>query len=98
MVKPNMTVNQLIRWKGTAAYEQYRFYRGPKKVDKVVRRTKRVLRGSASESDTQKLENYLARATKGPAGERRFGKGNSKISAKTAALRNWGYDTTGRFR
>jgi len=98
MVKPNMTVRAFEQWKKTAAYTQYRSYRGAKTVDKVVRRTKRVLRGSASESDTQKLENYLARATKGPAGEPRFGEGRSKISAKTAALRNWGYDTTGRFR
>jgi hypothetical protein len=98
MVQPNMTVAQFEKWKDTEAYQDYRAYRGPKTVDKVVRRTKRVLRGTASDSDREKLENYLARATKGPAGERRFGKGGSKVSAKTAALRNWGYDTTGRFR
>jgi len=98
MVKPNMTVRAFEQWKKTDAYAQYRSYRGARTVDKVVRRTKRVLRGTASDSDTEKLENYLARATKGPAGERRFGEGRSKISAKTAALRNWGYDTTGRFR
>ena len=98
MTKPNMSVAAFERWKQTDAYADYRSYRGAKTVDTVVRRTKRVLKGTASESDTEKLENYLARATKGPAGRRRFGEGSSKISAKTAALRNWGYDTTGRFR
>jgi len=98
MVSPNMTVAAFDRWKDTDAYAEYRSSRGARTVDKVVRRTKRVLNGTASVSDREKLENYLARATKGPAGERRFGQGSKKISAKTAALRNWGYDTSGRFR
>ena len=92
-----MSPRDLRRWKKSEAYAQYRQYRGPATVDTVVRRTMRVLTGTASQSDTAKLKGYLARATKGPAGRRRFGSGRSKVSAKTAALRNWGYDTTGKF-
>jgi len=92
-----MSPRDLRRWKQSEAYAQYRSYRGDATVDKVVRRTMRVLKGTASQSETAKLKAYLARATKGPAGRRRFGSGRSKVSAKTAALRNWGYDTTGRY-
>jgi len=92
-----MSPADLRRWKQSEAYAQYRSYRGAGTVDAVVRRTMRVLKGTASDSDTKKLRAYLARAKKGPSGRRRFGSGSSKVSAKTAALRNWGYDPTGRF-
>ena len=97
MPNPNMSPADLRRWKESEAYAEYRSYRGATTVDTVVRRTMRVLKGTASDSDTKKLKAYLARAKKGPAGRRRFGSGRSKVSAKTAALRNWGYDSTGRF-
>lgn len=97
MPDPNMTVSSFKAWKKSEAFAQYRADRGAVTVDGVVRRTMRVLKGTASGEDMAKVSSYLARATRGPAGELRYGSGSRKVSARTAALRNWGYDTTGLY-
>lgn len=97
MPDPNMTVRQFKDWKDSEAFAEYRAERGAVVVDGVVRRTMRVLRGTASGAEEAKLSSYLARATRGPAGELRYGSGPLKVSARTAALRNWGYDSTGYY-
>jgi len=98
MPEPNMTVAGFDRWTNSDAYKQYREYRGGENTGPVIRRTRRVLAGTASPEEVRKLKAYLARAKQQDAGPRRFGSGRSKVSAHTAALRNWGYDPTGAFR
>jgi len=98
MVSQNMTLTGFRRWRDSQAYSEYRKDRGYQTVDAVVRRTERVLRGRATKNDREKVKSYLARATKGPSGPPRYGSGSTKVSAKTAALRNWGYDPTGYYR
>jgi len=97
MTDPNMTVRQLEAWTETEAFAEYRADRGPNTVDAVVRRTKRVLRGRASDEDVDKVRAFIKRHKAQTAGAKKYGSGPSKVSAHTAALRNWGYDPTGRF-
>jgi len=97
MPAQNMTVRSFKEWKDSRAFKEYRAERGAVTVDGGTRRTMRVLRGDASGEDVAKVSSYLARATRGPAGKLRYGKGRKKVSARTAALRNWGYDPTGYY-
>lgn len=97
MTEPNMTLSQLNRWTNTTAFAEYRRYRGHQTVDAVVRRTKRYLRGEASTGEEQKVESFISRHRAQSAGRRKYGSGPGAVSAQTAALRNWGYDPTGRF-
>ena len=96
-MKPNMTLAQLDRWTQTQAYREYKQYRGAGQVEAVIARTRRYLRGEASAQERQKVEEFIGRHSAQSAGERKFGRGPSAVSAHTAALRNWGYDPTGRF-
>jgi len=98
MPDQNMSVRSFKRWQRSEAFAEYRADRGAAIVDEVTDRTMRVLRGNGSGADAAKVSSYLARATRGPAGEAKYGTGPSKVSARTAALRNWGYDPTGRYR
>jgi len=98
MVSQNMTLSGFRRWRDSEAFAEYRKDRGYQTVDAVVRRTERVIRARATKSDREKVRSYLARATEGLSGPRKYGSGPTKISAKTAALRNWGYDPTGYYR
>jgi len=97
MVKPNMTPSALDEWTATDAFEEYREDRGHQKVDAVLRRTRAVLRGDAAQGNVEKVEAFIARHKAQPSGERKYGSGPTAVSARTAALRNWGYDPTGRF-
>jgi len=97
MVKPNMTPSALDEWTATDAFKEYREDRGPAKVDAVLRRTRAVLRGDAAQGNVEKVRNYIKRAKAQNAGPQKYGSGPTAVSARTAALRNWGYDPTGRF-
>jgi hypothetical protein len=97
MTDPNMSVAAFDRWTATEAFEEYREYRGPDTVDAVTRRTRAVLTGRASEQNVAKLRAFIKRMKANDAGRQRFGSGPAAVSARTAALRNWGYDPTGRF-
>jgi len=97
MTSPNMTVAQLEAWTDTDAFQEYRNSRGTGTVDDVIRRTKRVLRGTASQADRDKVRSFIARHKQQNAGDPKYGSGPTAVSAHTAALRNWGYDPTGRF-
>jgi len=97
MARPNMTLGQLERWTDTEAFAEYRLDRGHQTVDAVIRRTKRYLRGEATADEEQKVEAFIARMKADEAGRRKYGSGSGAVSARTAALRNWGYDPTGRF-
>ncbi|MFB6088374.1 MAG: hypothetical protein ABEK36_01195 [Candidatus Aenigmatarchaeota archaeon] len=96
--KQNMTVGQIERWTNTQAYRDYRKYRDGQKYQgytrNVVERAKSVARGTATKSQCEKVYSYLSRAKRINSGKRKFGKGRRKVSANTAALRNWGYDPT----
>ena len=97
----NMTPSAIRRWQETQAYKEYRRYRDKKKYNgytsRVVNRAVRVLRGRASEGSAEKMYQFINRHRGQEGGERRFGSGRTAVSAHTAALRNWGYDPTGRF-
>jgi hypothetical protein len=96
MTEPNMSLRSFERWQNSEAYQDYQAqYTGD--LGPVVRRTKRYLRGSASDSDRRKVESFIARMKEQQAGKRRFGSGSSAVSARTCSLRNWGFDPTGRF-
>jgi len=96
MTQPNMTLKGLDEWTKSEAYQDYRNdYDGD--LMPVIRRTKRYLRGSASDSEREKVESFISRMKAQEAGERRYGSGSSAVSARTAALRNWGFDPTGRY-
>jgi hypothetical protein len=100
-MEPNMSPAAIDRWTETKAYAQYRRYRDNQKyrgyTAKVVTRARRVAAGKASEGEREKVSRYLKRAIKNGSGEKRFGFGATAVSANTAALRNWGFDPTGRF-
>lgn len=90
--KPNMTVNEFHEWLDTIAFDEYRSYRGPQKVDSVVSRTERVLKGNGDDNDRRKVTAFISRMSEQSAGSTRFGEKGQQISARTAALKNWGYD------
>jgi len=93
MTEPNMTLAEFNRWTNSAAFRQYKQDRGAGKVNPVVARTRRYLRGEASKSEQQKVESFISRMKADTAGERKYGEGRGKISARTASLLNWGYNT-----
>lgn len=97
-----MTPAQIRKWQQSKAYKDYRKYRDGQRYSgytgNVVDRAIRVLKGSARPSDCLKMAKFIKRHRKQESGEKRFGKGRSKISAHTAGLRNWGYDPTGKYR
>ncbi|MEF8939618.1 MAG: hypothetical protein V5A22_07205 [Salinivenus sp.] len=95
MTGPNMTVRGLERWTDTDAFAEYRLDRGHQTVDAVIRRTKRVLRGQGRPGEREKVRQFIKRHKRQSAGQRKYG--SPPVSAHTAALRNWGYDPTGRF-
>jgi len=96
MTQPNMSLRGFDAWTKSEAYQDYRTdYSGD--LMPVIRRTKRYLRGSASETDQDKVESFISRMKAQEAGERKYGSGSSAVSARTAALRNWGFDPTGRY-
>jgi hypothetical protein len=90
MTEPNMTLAEFNRWTNSAAFRQYKQDRGAGKVNEVVQRTRRYLRGEASAQEEQKVESFISRMKADTAGERKYG--NPPISARTAALKNWAYD------
>jgi len=96
-MKPNMTPASLREWKRSDAYEEYRADRGAVTVDGVVRRTMRVLKGRGRSGERKKVENFIKRHRKQKAGEPKYGSGPTAVSAHTCALRNWGFDPTGRY-
>jgi hypothetical protein len=97
MASPNMSQTQFERWLATPEFREYQAYRGVATVQEVVERTRAVLAGRATEADEQKVGRFIARMKEQSAGQQRFGSGSTAVSAKTAALRNWGFDPTGRF-
>jgi len=92
MPEPNMTLAEFERWLASPAHQQYKADRGAAQVNEVVDRTRRVLRGEASAAERQKVEGFIARMKADQAGERKYGDGRGKISARTASLLNWGYN------
>jgi len=90
MTEPNMTLAEFNRWTNSAAFRQYKADRGAAKVNEVVQRTRRYLRGEASKQEQKKVESFISRMKADTAGKRKYG--NPPISARTAALKNWGYD------
>lgn len=97
MTDPNMTLATYRSWKGTEAFRQYRSDRGRETVATVTRRTERVLRGTGSQQERNKVQSFIARMVANESGTRKYGTGNTAVSARTASLRNWGYCPTGRF-
>jgi len=96
MSTPNMSLRGLDQWTKSDAYKEYkREYDGDLNV--VIHRTKRYIRGSASKRDRDKVESFISRMKEQPAGEKKYGSGSDAVSARTAALRNWGFDPTGRY-
>jgi len=97
MTEPNMTLNGFQLWQQTDEFQDYRAdYTG--NLDPVLDRTRRVLAGRATASDREKVRSFISRMKAQPAGEEQYGSGRRAVSARTAALRNWGYDPTGVFR
>jgi len=96
MAKPNMSLSGLNSWTGTQAYREYKADHDGRTVNAVIARTKRYLKGNATKSEEQKVESFIARMKANSAGERKYG--NPPVSAKTASLRNWGFDPTGTYR
>jgi len=95
MATPNMTLTQFQRWTSSQAFRDYKADHDGRQVRAVVNRTERYLRGEASAADKRKVESFIARMKANAAGQRQYG--SPPVSAKTASLRNWGYDPTGRF-
>lgn len=91
-----MSLRGLDQWTKSEAYQDYkRDYDGDLNV--VIHRTRRYIRGNASERDREKVESFISRMKAQEAGERKYGSGSSAVSARTAALRNWGFDPTERY-
>lgn len=103
MPKPNMSPEAYQRWAETPAAKQWKRNRDQARysgyvVRTIKPRTMAVLKGTASESDRQKVERFISRHKKQDAGQRILGSGQDRVSKRTAALRWWGFDPTGRFR
>lgn len=96
-MKPNMTLRQLNRWTNSQAFREYRRDHNPAQVAEVLKRTRQYLQGNATPAEEQKVENFISRHSAQEAGRRVYGAGSARVSAQTAALRNWGYDPTGRY-
>lgn len=95
MAKPNMTLSQFNQWTNSQAFKEYKQDHDGRTVNAVVNRTRRYLNGNASKAEEQKVESFISRMKANSAGERKYG--NPPISAKTASLRNWGFDPAGRY-
>jgi len=95
MTEPNMTLAQFRQWTSSQAFREYEADHDGRQVREVVNRTERYLRGEASASERQKVESFISRMKANSAGQREYG--SPPVSAKTASLRNWGYDPTGRY-
>lgn len=97
----NMTPSSARKWQQSEAYQDYRMYRDKERyngyTEGVVDRAIKVYRGKASKSEAKKVYSYLKRTRGAEAGDKRFGSGNSKVSAETAAQRNWLRDPSGRY-
>lgn len=97
----NMTPGSARDWQDTMAYKEYRRYRDGQTysgyTDRVVNRAVKVFNGTASKGEAEKVYLYLSRTKGAEAGDRRFGDGRTRVSAETAAQRNWLRDPTGRF-
>jgi len=92
----NMTPATFREWQDTRAFADYRSdYDG--NLSEVLARTSQVLRGSASTNQREKVDSFVSRMREQDAGMRQYGEGRTAVSARTAALRNWGFDPTGRF-
>jgi hypothetical protein len=97
-----MSPEGMKEWRESEAYKDYKKYHDSQEwADETVReisnRALRVIKGEATEKEEEKVKNYLSRASEQEAGDRIYGKGRAKISARTAALRNWGLDPTGKY-
>jgi len=92
MTKPNMTLAEFNRWTNSQAFKEYKADHDGRKVNAVVARTKRYLKGNASKSEEQKVESFISRMKADTAGKRKYGKGRGKISARSASLLNWGFN------
>lgn len=92
-----MTLKSLETWKSTEAFGDYLKRHDGHGVETVIRRTRRYLRGEATEAERQKVESFIGRMKAVDAGPPVNGSGPSAVSDRTASLRNWGYDPTGRF-
>lgn len=92
-----MTLRALDEWTSTEAFSEYLSRHSEPEVREVLDRTRRYLRGDASKIQRRKVESFISRMKAVNAGDRVNGSGPSAVSDRTAALRNWGYDPTGRF-
>jgi hypothetical protein len=92
-----MTVETLDAWTSTAAFREYRRRHDASDVDVVVARTRRYLDGSATTDEVAKVESFVSRMKQVPAGPTVNGSGPTAVSDRSASLRNWGFDPTGRF-
>ncbi len=95
MAKPNMSLSAFNRWTNSKAFKEYKADHDGRKVNAVVARTRRYLNGNASKSEEKKVESFISRMKANSAGKRKYG--SPPISAKTASLRNWGFDPTGKY-
>jgi len=92
-----MSAAQIDRWTETEAFRDYRDRHDAQAVRAVVDRAVRVASGRGREGEREKVESFIKRMKAVDAGEAKNGSGPSAVSDRTAALRNWGFDPTGRF-
>lgn len=96
-----MTPASARKWQRSEAYQNYRIYRDDQRyqgyTDRVVDRAIEVYKGRATKAEAEKVYLYLKRTKGAEAGERKYGSGRTKVSAETAAQRNWLRDRTGRY-
>lgn len=91
------------QWVETAAAKQWKRNRDQARypgyvMRTVYPRTLKVLRGNGTEEERSKVRRFIGRHKQQDSGDRILGRGARKVSKRTAALRWWGYDPTGRFR
>lgn len=95
-----MTLAQGKQWLNTPAAQDY-LRRHPDKsrgyVLELMRRADRVRRGQATAKEEQTVTSFIARMKGVSAGRKVNGSGASAVSDRTASLRNWLYDPTGRY-
>jgi hypothetical protein len=97
-----MTVAGMKKWRNSRAFKQYAAYHddqpwADETADQIWKRALKVVEGEASKGEREKVMSYISRHSEQEAGERKYGEGSSSVSAHTAALRNWGFDPTGRY-
>ena len=100
MPEPNMTLAQGKQWLRTPAAQEY-LRRHPDKSEayvlELMRRADRVRRDVATAKEQQTVKSFIARMKGVQAGRKVNGSGAAAVSDRTASLRNWLYDPTGRF-